>query len=351
MVAVKLANVLILARTLAIGAAGAALAWRTGTPAPWLIGPALAVMIVGLFGVQLAIPVRLRNICFLLVGVSMGASVTPEVFVAARQWPLSFVMVIVTMVILLYVAAWMLQRLFRIDRKTALLSSSPGHLSFVLGLGSDIKADVPTVSIIQSVRVMALTLAVPPILASLGMAAPGPLEHVKVMSLPVMAGVATAGLVIGFVFLRWKFPAALLLGGLAASGLTHVGGVAEGQLPVWIMNPVYIVLGSMIGTRFSGVSIGAMRNAFLAGGLTTVVVTILSAASAAFVSWATGVPFNAALIAFAPGGLETMAAMAVMMHVDATYVGSHHVLRLVFLSFLMPWAMSRMTAREGDDDR
>ena len=89
-----------------------------------------------------------------------------------------------------------------------------------------------------------------------------------------------------------------------------------------------------------------MRTAFIAGAVTTVVVTIMAAACAAFVSWVTGVPFNAALIAFAPGGLETMAAMAVMMHVDTTYVGSHHVIRLIFLSFLMPWVMGRVKREE-----
>ncbi|MCA0256602.1 MAG: AbrB family transcriptional regulator [Proteobacteria bacterium] len=348
--AVNPAELLILLRTLLVGAAGAATAWYLAFPAPFLIGPAVTVMLVGLAGVKLVIPATLRNACFLLVGVSMGTSVTPEVFVAAKRWPFSFVMVVITVAILLYVAAWMLQHLFRLDRRTALLASSPGHLSFILGLSADIKADVPMVAVIQSVRVMALTLAVPPILSALGMATPGPLDIRPAMNLPILAAVVIVGFGLGLLFTRWKFPAALLLGGLAVSAIAHVTGLVSGQVHTIIMNPVYVVLGSMIGTRFSGVSIVAMRTAFIAGGVTTVVVTILSAASAALVSWVTGVPFNAALIAFAPGGLETMAAMAVMMHVDATYVGSHHVLRLIFLSFLMPWAMSRERKRQEGND-
>ncbi|MCJ9753740.1 AbrB family transcriptional regulator, partial [Neorhizobium sp. BETTINA12A] len=55
----------------------------------------------------------------------------------------------------------------------------------------------------------------------------------------------------------------------------------------------------------------------------------------------TGVPLDAALIAFAPGGLETMSAMAVMLHADPTYVGAHHVLRLMFLSVLMPVVLGK----------
>ena len=66
--------------------------------------------------------------------------------------------------------------------------------------------------------------------------------------------------------------------------------------------------------------------------------------SAPFV--AEGVLAALVLIAFAPGGLETMAAMAVMMHVDATYVGAHHVIRLLFLSVFMPLLMRRNRERE-----
>ena len=76
------------------------------------------------------------------------------------------------------------------------------------------------------------------------------------------------------------------------------------------------------------------------------VVTALAVGCALLVSNVTGVPLDAALIAFAPGGLETMAAMAVMMHVDTTYVGAHHVLRLVFISFLLPWVMSRFNRKD-----
>ncbi len=335
------------ALTLCLGAAGAVAAWYLRLPAPYLIGPAVAVMLGGLAGLRLAVPPRLRDACFVLIGISMGASVTPEVFIAARRWPLSFVLVLVMVVVVLYVAAWMLQRLFRIERQTALLASSPGHLTYVMGLSTDLKADVPAIAVIQSVRVMALTLAVPPILSALDMTMPGPAQAPEAMEMPVLLAVVAVSVAIGLVFARWKLPAALLLGGLCASVVPHVSGVISGQVADWIMNPVYAVLGALIGTRFSGVSIAAMRTAFIAGIVTTIVVTIMAAAFAALAAWGAGVPFNAALIAFAPGGLETMSAMAVMMHVDATYVGSHHVLRLIFLSFLMPWVMTRVRRQAG----
>lgn len=336
------------ALTVLIGTAGALLAMLAAFPAPYLIGPAVAVTLAGLAGMRLAVPVNARSACFVVVGVSMGATVTPEVIVAARTWPLSFVMVFVATTILLYTGAWMLRRFFRYDRITALLASSPGHLSYVLSLAAETRCDLATVSIAQSVRVLALTITVPLIVAVFDLAGKDAVIVQPAMQTPVLVAILVASALLGMAFMRWKFPAALLLGGVAVSLSTHITGVIDGGVPNWLLIPTYVVLGSMIGVRFCGVSIAQLRTALLAGGVVTVMVIVLAAAIAGAVSYTLNVPLDAALIAFAPGGLETMAAMAVMLHADPTYVGAHHVLRLMFLSVLMPLALGK-EARQPDD--
>ncbi|MCC2608589.1 AbrB family transcriptional regulator [Neorhizobium petrolearium] len=329
------------ALTALIGTAGALIAIAVAFPAPYLIGPAVAITVAGLAGLRLTVPAEVRNVCFVIIGVSMGASVTPEVIVAARTWPASFVMVPVAVVILLYVSSWMLQRFFRYDRVTALLASSPGHLSYVLSLAAETHCDLRTVSVAQSVRVLALTITTPLIVEIFGLVGAEPALPPHVMSVPVLIATLAVSALLGMLFLRWRLPAALLLGGVAVSISTHITGFVSGGVPNWLLIPTYVILGSVIGTRFCGVSIGELRVAFVAGGIVTVVVTVLAAAIAGGVSYLTGVPLDAALIAFAPGGLETMAAMAVMLHADPTYVGAHHVLRLMFLSVLMPLVLGK----------
>jgi membrane AbrB-like protein len=329
------------ALTALIGTTGAVAATVVGLPAPYLIGPAVVITIAGLFGLTLRVPMQLRNICFVIIGVSMGTSVTPDVIVAARTWPLSFVMVPIALVILLFASCWVLQRIFHYDRITALLASSPGHLSYVLSLAAETRGDLRTVSVAQSVRVLALTITTPLIVEYFGLAGGAPVLPAEVMSVSILLATLCVSLVLGLLFLRWQFPAALLLGGVVVSISTHITGFVTGGVPNWLLIPTYVTLGSIIGTRFSGVSISAIRMAFVAGGVVTVVVTALAAAIAFAVSHITGVPLAAALIAFAPGGLETMAAMAVMLHADPTYVGAHHVLRLMVLSVLMPFVLGK----------
>ncbi|MBD8686207.1 MULTISPECIES: AbrB family transcriptional regulator [unclassified Rhizobium] len=327
--------------TAIIGCLGALVAFMIGLPAPFLCGPAIAVTAAGLGGLRLSVPKSLRNATFVVVGISMGTSVTPDVIDAAKTWPLSFLAVLVTVVILLYVAYWILHHGFGYDRNTAMLAASPGHLSYIISLTAETKSDLASVSVIQSVRVLALTLAVPLLVEYLDLVSIDPIVLISPMP-PLVLGLTILGsLAVGWIFMRWRFPAALLLGGVAVSIFIHITGLASGGVPNWLSQPTYIVLGSLIGTRFSRASLRDMRKAFLAGGVVTVAVVLLASIVALLVSRLTGVPINAVMIAFAPGGLETMAAMAVMMHADTAYVGSHHVLRLLFLSVLMPWVLRK----------
>lgn len=330
--------------TAIIGGFGALLAFLIGLPAPFLCGPAVAVTAAGLAGLKLSVPKSLRNATFVVVGISMGTSVTPEVIDAAKTWPLSFMAVVVTVVILLYIAYWILHYGFGYDRNTAMLAASPGHLSYIISLTAETKSDLASVSVIQSVRVLALTLAVPLLVEYLDLVSIEPIVLISPMP-PVVLGLTILGaLAVGWIFMRLRFPAALLLGGVAVSIGSHITGLTAGGVPNWLSQPTYIVLGSLIGARFSRASLRDMRKAFLAGGVVTVAVVLLASIVALLVSGLTGVPINAVMIAFAPGGLETMAAMAVMMHADTAYVGSHHVLRLLFLSVLMPWVLRKKHA-------
>lgn len=322
------------ALTALIGSIGALLASLIDIPAPFLSGPALAVTISGLAGLRLGIPAFIRNACFVVVGISMGTSVTPSVIDAAKTWPVSFVVVLVAVVIMLYVAYWILHYGFGYDRTTAMLGASPGHLSYIISLGAETKSDLATVSIVQSVRVLALTLSVPLIVEYFDLVSTEPLLTKPPMDL------LTLGLTI---------VAALLLGGVAISIGTHITGLTEGGVPTWLSLPVYVLIGCLIGTRFSNVSLMEVRKGFVAGFVVTIAVMVIAGSIAWMISHVTGVPLNAVMIAYSPGGLETMAAMAVMMHADTAYVGSHHVIRLLFLSVLMPLVMGK-DARKRDGE-
>ena len=152
---------------------------------------------------------------------------------------------------------------------------------------------------------------------------------------------AVLGVGLGLVFKRLSVPAPLLMGAMVVSALGHLTELAPGVLPEWLVLPAYLVLGALIGTRFSGLSIKDLRTGLAAGLLVTLVAVALAALAAAPVALALGMPAAHVLVAFAPGGLETMIAMGAVLGVVPGFVAACHIARLFVLTFLLTAMLGR----------
>lgn len=329
-------------QTLAIGAAGAGLFWLLGFPAAVLTGPAAAVSAATLLGVACRVPDLLRDAVFLVLGVSIGSTVTPDVIATATTWPVSFLVLTATLVMILVIVRALLMRGFGYDRITAMLAATPGHLSYVIALSADLRADVPRVALVQSVRVLLLTLAAPVLLAAWGAEGTAVPVDRGTVSPWAAALIFAAALPVGLVLKRFNLPAPLLLGAMAVSAAGHATDLTPGALPVWSTAFAFIVMGCLIGTRFRGVDRRGIAGAFLAGGTATLIACAAAAAGAMLASKATGLPPAALFLAFAPGGVEVMAALAVETALEPAFVAAHHVFRLILLSILIPVFLARM---------
>jgi len=324
------------AGTLVLGCLGALAFWAVGFPAPFLTGPATLVTLASLLGVPTRIGPRLRDICFFVIGISIGASVTPEVVRTAITWPLSLLVLAAALYAMMWLCRRMLERGFGFDPLTALLAATPGHLSYVLGLTVDMKADLSRVAIVQSIRVLLLTLLVPVILTLWS----GPVTAVPAvphsMELWAMFGTACLAVICGLL-LKWlNVPAAFLLGGMLVSAIGHATDWMPGSVPVELTIAAFVTMGALIGTRFRGVSMSELRRGIWAGCMVTLLACAVAAMAAGGAAYLLDLPPAMLLIAFAPGGVEIMAAMAVQIGVEPAFVAAHHVLRLLILTVLVP---------------
>lgn len=324
------------ATALVIGSGGAALFWVIGFPAALLTGPATAVSIAAIMGVRCIIPPALRDMVFLLIGVSIGSTVTPEVISTAMAWPLSLAVLLVTLVFVLLLAMFALERLFRFDRMTAMLSATPGHLSYVLGLSADIGADVPRVALVQSMRVLLLTLVVPVLVALWGVEGTAHLADRGIIAIWGLALIFPLAIALGWVLKRLTIPAPLLLGAMAASALGQSSDLTPGALPAWVVGAAFIAMGSLIGTRFVGADRRRLLGALLAGLVCTLIACGVAALGAVLAAELVDLPPAVLLLAFAPGGVEVMAAIAVETGLEPAFVAAHHVVRLLALTVMVP---------------
>lgn len=331
-----------LALTLAIGAAGAVLAQLLHLPAPYLTGPAALVTLAGVMGARTRVPVPMRDGCFLTIGLSMGTGVNPEILAAAAHWPLSLVALGLALLVIFLGGAAMLQRFLGFDRNSALLASTPGHLSYILSLSTEIRSDISVIAVAQSLRVLILTLLVPLMVAALTDAdlsmslRPGATMSLWHLGLTLCL---SAGL--GMVLKRLRLPAAFLLGGMIVSTLSHGTGITPGLVPAWITVPSFAIMGTLIGTRFSGVGLAQIARASGAAAVMTALALVATVGAALAMHWALGMPVINLLIAYAPGGLETMAALSVMLDADPAFVAFHHAFRILLLTLLVPAFLPR----------
>lgn len=312
-----------------------------------LLGPVVAVSLLGLGGVRTAIDPALRNGCFVVLGIAVGAGFNADAVDAMVRWPLAFVFMTLVIWAIMALCRWLLGRFFGFDARSALLASAPGHLSFVIAMASDTGSDVARISITQSVRLLALTIVVPFVALAMGVDMTGNIapQGAGMGWLP-MAVLIAASVVIGLVFGRLSVPAPLLLGAMVASALAHLSGAETGVLPGWLTLAAYLVLGCLIGTRFSGITPALLARGLGAGLAITGVAVGLAGLGAVPVAWALGMPLAHVLVAFAPGGLETMIALGAILAVVPGFVAACHIMRLVVLSVLLPAMLARISRRE-----
>src|SRR5437763_15955805 len=158
------------------------------------------------------------------------------------------------------------------------------------------------IAIVQTVRVLVVTIGLPRGLALFGLAASGlpPTPLGAGSSLGELAVLLTAS-TIGALLVHWlRFPGGLLFGAMAASAVLHGADVVHVTLPWWLGSSAVVVLGGLVGSRFANTSLGMLLENFWAGlGSAAVAITI----SAAFVLVVVSLlPIRASdvLIAFAP---------------------------------------------------
>ena len=174
------------------------------------MGGALAVTVAAMLGVPISMPDGLRNVVFVLIGMSMGASVAPDSLTLLASWPISLAALALELVVIVATTGWMLTKVFRLDPGTAYLSSFPGHLSFVMGIAATGVGNARQIVIIQVIRILMLTIAVPIGAVFLPIdhfAVPVPAAYLSPLQLVLLA----AGCVVaGLVFIRLKVPAGMV---------------------------------------------------------------------------------------------------------------------------------------------
>jgi membrane AbrB-like protein len=323
--------------TLSIGLMGALAAHFAGLPAPAIIGATLTVSCASLMRVTQDIPDFCKNIAFTVIGCSLGSSITPETLANTAKWPASITILGIAVIAIIYFCGKILVKFFNESNETAILATSPGALAYVLSLAADGKGDLRSIAVIQTIRLVAVITTIPFLLTHLGMhPAQSPGAVTEPMGFLAFSAIFVSSLVMGWFFTRIKIPAAFFLAGVCVSGIAHLSGFVSGRPADEIIFIGFTITGSLVGARFSTIPLADLKNLFWGSIAALLLSMFIAAIFAAAVSHLLSLPFGQVFVAFAPGGVEAMAAMAISLNYDPAYVAVHHLFRIFFLILILP---------------
>ncbi len=330
---------------LAAGAGGAVLAFA-GFPAAWLSGAMIVSALIAASGRGRPMLTGVRDFALLISGITMGTGVTPATLTALAAVPLSLVLLVAAIVVIMAASAFLLIRVFGWNRMDAMLASVPGALSSILVIAHDQKADVPAIACVQLFRLVMLIAVLPSVLVA-GNAGPMIAQDPQAMSLVGILVLFAAALPAGLLLHRFRVPAALLLGGMLATGVLTGSGVIDGRFPGTLASFGFMLIGAFIGERFRGMRRADFVRLLPAAVASFIVATVIAAAFAEAAALLLGVSQAAAFLAFAPGGLEAMAILAFTLAIDPVYVAAHHLARFLFIGISLPVAFKASPAFFG----
>lgn len=319
---------------LAIGGGGAFLGLGLGLPAAALIGSSLSVAAAAMLKIPLALHPRLRDLAFAVIGISLGAGVERESLAQLGAWSVSLALLMASLATTLGCGMCLLHRGFGIDRRTAVLATSPGTMSNAIALAVEGNEDATTILVLQVMRLLVLVAVVPPVASLLDAGSSiAFVESMRLWPLGILVGTALA---LGLVGSRWGIPAACLLAGMLLSAGAHVAGLVQGPAPDWAVIASFVITGTALGARLTAVTPAQLWKLAGAGLLLVASAVMVSLVFSGLTHALTGIPLAQVWIAYAPGGVEAMAAIGLALGYDPAYVAVHHFARILALVMVIP---------------
>jgi uncharacterized protein len=334
---------------LAIGAVGGYLFKRLTLPLPWMLGSMSFVTVATLAGLKTRIPPDFRSIMITVLGIMLGSAFTPAIIARMGEWVFTIAGLAVWMLLAGGSGLIYFRKVAGYDRTTAFFSATPGGLNEMVLVGGAMGGDDRVISLTHASRIMLVVFTIP-LWYRLSGAVPAvsqatgvglldlPLREVAILGACAVAGALGARAL--------RIPASFLVGPMVLSAIVHVSGITTSKPPDALVAFAQIAIGAAIGGRFSGM--GLTRMAKIAGHaiVSAIVMLTLTVSFSLMLARATGYPLPAVVLAFAPGGLAEMSLIALALSVDAAFVASHHIARIVMVVTLAP-AVFKLSSRKS----
>ena len=253
--------------TFALAAFGTVLFLALGLPLPFLFGPMAACLIAALAHVPIKGFGQVSLAARTILGVAVGASITPALFAELPRMVTSIALVPLFIAVIALVGVPYFRRVWGFDAPTAYYAAMPGGLQDMVIFGTEAGGDPRALSLVHATRVLIIVTLAPIILTygyGAGLTNPigAPASELPVQELALMAAAAWIG---------WKGGAriglfgASILGPLILTALLSLSGLIHARPPREAILVAQFFIGCAIGVHFLGVTFRELRRVVVAG--------------------------------------------------------------------------------------
>lgn len=336
-------------QALGIAATGVAIFWLLGLPLPFLLGPLAACLLAALAGLRMQDTGRLGVGMRAILGVAVGASITPELLGRLPEMAYSVALVPLFVILIGAIGYVFFRKYCGYDPATAYYCAMPGGFQDMVLFGQEAGANVRTLALIHATRVAIIVSVAPFLITGLwGVPltnAPGaPVADMALDQFALMAFAAIAGWIIAK---RIGLFGAPILGPLILAGILSMSGLLTTRPPAEAIIAAQFFIGLGIGAQYVGVTWPELRRDVLAGAKFMVFLAVITLIFAEGVALAGLAPSLEAFLAFAPGGQAEMVVLTLVAGADLAFVITHHLARIVLVILGAPIIARLMRRHEG----
>jgi len=274
-----------------------------------------------------------RLVFMSIIGAMIGSRFSPELLTLLPQFWISG-LALIPFILLAHGGNYAIMRgLGRYEKLDAYFASLPGGIIDSVALAEEAGADLRIVTAQHFIRIILVVSTVPLLFLFIQGDAVGSLAgqslattDYDVVDILLILVIALIGLFIGQLT---KLPASHMLGPLFLALILSVQGIVDIDIPPWLGNAAQYMVGTALGSQFSGVSRRLLIRGLRMGLLSGIYMLFLAALFAKVLVQFVPADFGAMFISFAAGGLAEMSLIALSLNFNPVVVALHHLSRIL----------------------
>ncbi len=336
-----------------VAALGGWLASLAGIPLPWMLGAIGATLVAALARLPVDSPRLLTMPMRAILGVLLGASITPELLAELSALGYSLLAVPVYVALTAGMGLIYFTKVAKMKRSEAFFAALPGGLYTMVTFAEDLGISIRRLGLIHTMRVTLIVLVLPFLIEGLlGAELSRVVEtgnsilKTPPTTLAIMAALAAAG---WWLAEKTKVPGGIMIIPMLMTAILQLGGLTSAAVPTELVIIAQVVLGAAIGGRFSGLEVREITNALLHSCGYIGLALLITALTATALANLTPISLWAGIIAFAPGGLAEMSLVALGLGLNVGFVVTIHISRILVVVLTGPFVYRALENRLKED--